>query len=628
MRKSKRTRLTLIMLCTLVCSIILPSLVTPVSAGPLSNFYESPIPYWDDHSGDAVSVTWSGTNQTIILAGGDASSNLSIGVPVLREESQQVVVMMSVANLSSTVRFQLSDDGTASGQYVDVNGTHVTFRGGSYGNVTDEVVLDFFCWDVHNRFWIQAYNDTGLIARWESWYGLAGNNWFNMTSTNFNGTLELFYLEGDTDYRTLHNVPTWIRTGSAGSGVEQTASMCMVTSTDSDINHDATYTIDMPYFAYLRTEQYFDASASGAGDADAGTLYDPQGFRLEFRKYNSSGDEDIYIQFVVQLYGDTVSGSIKVWSNITIEVDGEAWGLDVNMNSNTIADNDGSTMHVGIWRTLNDQVGVMWSSDTYIYELDGVDHSTDVAEHTTWVSDESWSDWSNCTLTLKYDVWHDIVGSYDLFEYFSYEQWEADIYHDSGVAQPHFSTVWWTSSGNQWSDFTAPFYSEEDAYTEPWNPWQWLVDSLSFWFETIGGVIAGALIAIPMLGGAMVATIINLFVPGGGPAFFGVLTDIGVAIGGIFGIIPFLFDVFGMIIGHVTFWINWLFTYIITAENMVWIGLTLVAIPIIIARVRGPDAAVGFVMTWYVGTVIALFKAVYTIIMGVLNLIAGFLPGT
>jgi hypothetical protein len=640
--KLKRPVVTLALLCALVTPSLLFALVVPVSAGPLSNFYESPIPYWDDHSGDAVSVCWSGTNQTITLAGGDASSNLSIGVPVMRGDSQRIAVMMSVANLSSTVRFDFSDDGVATGQYADVNGTHVVFRDGSDGDLTDEVVLDFFVWDSRNRFWIQAYDDSGIIARWDSWYGLAGNSWFNMTSSNFNGTLELFYLEGDTDYRTIYTVPEW-EVDVVDSSTDVTVSP-MGVSADITSMDDAFYygfNLSVPYWNYLRTrtslvvigdQGYPDANVWEVGSAVFLYLYLLNGspayhvmYLVEYEYYYNVATES------------KVSCILWVYDVLNDEYIYIVWGVDD-------VDDDGVVgldyeFQFAAWRTQEDHLGVYVESP-YADMTDSPGNMTEANEFvwTSEVNDASNGydiDWSGVELEIVH-YGQAAERGYQMYQLVM-PQFEYSYFRDAGVVQPHFSSVWWSGDGSGWGGQYVVI--EEDVYNlhgtdqdatdiDPFDPWRWLVDTLSAVFGSIFGVFTGVLIAIPMLGAGLVALIINLFVPGGGPAFFGVLTDIGVGIGGIFGLVSFLFDLFGMIIGHVTFWVNWFFTYILTAENMLWIGLGLLAIPILIARMWGVEAAVDFVKTYYVGGVIAIFKAVYTIIMGVLNLIAGFLPGT
>jgi Na+/phosphate symporter len=444
---------------------------------------------------------------------------------------------------------------------------------------------------------------------------------------------------------TYHSRPQWEKIGSSDSGVNQSLfSLWRAWDWgDYEVEHDVKYTIDLEYFAYLRTEwiHWCDPWDSGP----FAESWFRQNLTVDFYYANDSIRYRVFFQ-VQKNYNVSVDERATIGSLYVYEYDGGGTRSVLLNGSGATSYEDFWLPFFGksaVWRTQENQFGVMVKDDDLAIWTYGTPAgmSSNEENESVWVSDGVLDNF-DVTVTLGYRVYQTEADDRSelmmSFPYFEYDYWRA-----SGVVQPHFSSVWWTGdSGGRWSDYTPPFYSEEDAYTNdtdnrPW--WEILGGNIIGGLQGFGQAIinigpsiveflTGALLAIPMLGAAVVAGVINLFVPGGGTAMFGVVFDLGAGLVSIFGIVPFLLDLFGMIIGHVTFWVNWFFTYILTAENMLWIGLFLLLIPMVILNTSGKEAAFDFVKTYYVGAVVFILVTTYKLAMAVLNLIAGFLPGT
>jgi len=130
-----------------------------------------------------------------------ALGDLDISVPVMPQSIQSVELMGNFSALNSTVRFEMYDNDTASGLFCDVNSTHVTFPNDDYALFTNIARINFSLDEerILFRIYVFAQNLT-LINSYADYTGLANKDYIRMTSTVFNGTYELWYLQGDIGY--------------------------------------------------------------------------------------------------------------------------------------------------------------------------------------------------------------------------------------------------------------------------------------------------------------------------------------------------------------------------------------------------------------------------------------------
>ena len=126
---------------------------------------------------------------------------LDVGVPLEIGITQSIECMGNFSALNSTVRFQMYDNDTASDLWCDVNSTHVTFPNDDYALFTNIARINFSLDEerILFRIYVFAQNMT-LINFYSDYVGLANKDYIRMTSTAFNGTYELWYLQGDIGY--------------------------------------------------------------------------------------------------------------------------------------------------------------------------------------------------------------------------------------------------------------------------------------------------------------------------------------------------------------------------------------------------------------------------------------------
>ena len=131
----------------------------------------------------------------------DGLGVLDVSVPVTPQSIQSIEFMGNFSALNSTVRFQMYDNTTASDLWCDVNSTHVTFPNDDYALFTNIARINFSLDEerILFRIYVFAQNMT-LINSYADYTGLANKDYIRMTSTAFNGTYELWYLQGDIGY--------------------------------------------------------------------------------------------------------------------------------------------------------------------------------------------------------------------------------------------------------------------------------------------------------------------------------------------------------------------------------------------------------------------------------------------
>ena len=129
------------------------------------------------------------------------AGELDIAVPVTPQSIQSIELMGNFSALDSTVRFEMYDNSTASGLWCDVNSTHVTFPDASYAQFTNVARINFSLDEEQILFRIYVYaQNTTLINSYSDYVGLANKDYMRMSDSAFNGSFELWYLQGDVGY--------------------------------------------------------------------------------------------------------------------------------------------------------------------------------------------------------------------------------------------------------------------------------------------------------------------------------------------------------------------------------------------------------------------------------------------
>jgi hypothetical protein len=125
------------------------------------------------------------------------TGELDIAVPLEKDATQNIETMGNFSALNSTVRFQMYE----SGLWCDVNSTQVTFPDDTYAKFNDFARLNFSLNEEISIFtiYVSAQNMT-LINHYSDYVGLANKDYLRMNDSVFEGSFQLWYLQGDVGY--------------------------------------------------------------------------------------------------------------------------------------------------------------------------------------------------------------------------------------------------------------------------------------------------------------------------------------------------------------------------------------------------------------------------------------------
>ncbi len=198
------------------------------------------------------------------------TGDLDIGVPINRQDTQSIELYMNTTTLNSEVQIGFFNDATTNNVYCSVNSTHVNFPsdgylGRTYIETSGLTTLVFIMTNEQKTGTILvADDDDYILDSWEDEYTLTGNNLLRFTNPAFNGSFILYYLNGDTNYTLVRNTPEWTKTGTQDPDVTQHQQGMYVEQNNQEIDHDITYSVDLPYLGYLSTEFFFGQDMDGA----------------------------------------------------------------------------------------------------------------------------------------------------------------------------------------------------------------------------------------------------------------------------------------------------------------------------------------------------------------------------
>lgn len=388
-------------------------------------------------------------------------SVLALSVPLLRYDLQTYDMMINVTSLNSTVELRFCDyDYGDSGFYLTFSGSVVTLSDLGTSSVPDDGLLDirFILDNAYRRFTVSVFQSNGvLLDRHVSRLYNTYNRWFNISSSSYDGLMTWYYLTGDVDYSTLYTGNDWeMILDSSDDGVYQGLyGMEVIEVDNTDMTHHVTYAKNFYNFQYMRTEQVLSyIPTQGGGDYAQDSV-----FICTFVLYNLDGTECFRVEFSIDLYGDTVSGSVDINSDVTIEWDGDEVGPFIEQDDDSLGANQYSVTQIMVWRDLSDCVGVGFTSDTYLYQLSNVSGSRSLEDFTIWTSPEPVGYWGNSSVELDYDYHQENAGGAEQYLSFNYNAFEYSELVNTGVAQPHFSSTFWDAVGAGWNYLWDSFWT-------------------------------------------------------------------------------------------------------------------------------------------------------------------------
>lgn len=592
---------------------------------------------------------------------------MSARVPIDRADTQELEFMSNVSLLDSSVKCEFWDNYTASGFYANVSSSYIYFpddgmNGYSYAAVPDDGVvrIRFRLDDYHKTYRLYVYDVSyTLINMYVEYMGRAYNNWFNMTGNDFNGTLTMYYMQGDVNYRNVINPPTWTRTGSSDSDVTQGLFESYV-DTSNAVDHDLVYSTELPYFGYLRTQfEYYHVVDTGTGANMTWML------KVDFD--NSDAYAFFWLKFC-PAHGITPA---YLRTNVTV-ADEDGTVVYQETTAHTTGDwyfeEFDSVGKVMLWRSTEDHLGMMNWGNFYDNQslFNGAlnENNQWIGDNeTTFVTEDPIEDW-DVTLSLHYLIENE--NSNDVFVDFQYKYFEYDYYQPGGIVQPHFSSTFYEFGRSPYATYVnGDNWINVDAYDNPppddAEPGDMAADEPDI-FTQIANAIGGGIGAIGNLLGGIGATIggvIGTALSGLGDAIVtGFVASMGVValmwgtvldvispglgtsvVGGISSAATAIINSFSLIVTFITYTgaafnagldlVSKIFVLIVHYWPLIALGLF--AWPLM-AFTQGLKTKNWYpfqrVIGIYFGVALMIAKAFFTIGTTILNVIGNFIPFT
>ncbi len=592
---------------------------------------------------------------------------LNIGIPLLEQDIQTVSLYMDTTHLDSEITLELYADTTASGTSCTLNDTHVTFD--SSGFIGTTVQTDGWTKLTFNNYQeiataeiVVSDNSSVIQDYWIDEYTFTGVNWLKLSDTSFNGSFTLMYINGDTNYTTFYETKVWNKTtDSPDSDIDQGLYHLEVNDPDDvQIDHQVVYEKEFAYLQYFRVEQQLNYDPVQGGGDYAQTTYFNCSITIDYL----NGTENFFVAFEVNLLGDTVAAGVDINSDVTIRFNGDSYGPSINQDDDSIAANQYSRTQIMVWRTFDDYVGVGFTSDTYLYQLDSESTIRTLEDFTIWTSPEPIDYWGSCTVALDYDYYAEAVGGAQQDLSFYYDAFEYEYYLDEGVAQPHFSSTFWDNTGRAWH-IGSQFDEANGGTLATWDSWEEIPvndtiieEPKSIWetlleiFSNVGAHLqsfAGGITVVANFAWTGFVTVIlgavnlfasaaegilNVIAPGAGTGVTSAISSLLGSIAGIFSLIGSFFGLLGYFMTFVAGGLAWANTYIFTTQMGLLIGLALILLPLMALlgnNIMGKGTGYQGAMAWllvYVGLGMSILSLGWRLISGILNIISGFIPFT
>lgn len=605
-----------------------------------------------------------------------ANVDLDIGVPVEIKDNQEIKIQYDNSQLGDNVTVQMYflNDGVSSGYVLNVTSTGISCQGTTY-NYSGYIISEFFINSVDTFYRLKSYGQNGTyLGTYDSYGSIVANDEFRIQSTNFTGRLTLHSISGTTDYAVARSWPENYVWETVEEDTDEDVAISLygmkTLDDDDDIDADATYRKQFNYFSFIRLLQDWICLP----DDGTGEYTHDYECVFHWRLWYPNGTERVSIKFTWTFGGDTIGvGGSWMDSAIAISVDGVDQGYTVGMNDDTITNNGEGNSHIGIWRTLENHVGVMWSSDCYMYTLDGEDDPfDDIENHKTWISAVAIDDWENSTIDISYEVDQQITGDAVVYCDFGFKGVEYHEYYDNGIPEPHFSSTLWeffgdvfTTTGQIIGNVAEMIYNQSIWNNDSWisqntildeifaadtvnatDPWTFLttfvgsmgnsfafaisplITMLNAYFETLPEDFLSEILGISGFDFNLQNVMMNTIVSAFGEDFVALFMTLDLSVQGIGTMIAsfasflvYFIDVGNYVVSFIPYYLN------IIANNLELVYITLWALPVI-GLIFGGKKGFMFVLNgyWYVFT--GFFNACWRLFFDVTNTVGNWFPLT
>ena len=154
------------------------------------------------YSNDIPSTTSSGNYSTYVddVAIRSGLGNLDIGIPITTQDQQTVELYVNSTFLTSEVRLEIYDDTEALGTYCVFNSSYVIFPDDNYAQTDGLSRIEFSLNNERNTGTITVYAENSTLINQYETSILSGTNLLRMIDSVFNGSIILYYLNGDAAY--------------------------------------------------------------------------------------------------------------------------------------------------------------------------------------------------------------------------------------------------------------------------------------------------------------------------------------------------------------------------------------------------------------------------------------------
>ncbi len=586
---------------------------------------------------------------------------LDLNIPINKQDSQQVSLYINSTELNSEVTLELYANTTTTGTSCTVNDTYVTFN--DAGLIGTTVQTDGWSRITFNNYQeiaiseiIVADENMQSLDYWTNYYTFTGVNWLKLSDAAFNGSIQLLYVNGDTNYTIVWAQAEWVKSGTHDTQFDQYILGFNATEDGSALNHDVSYEATLPYLSFLRTEfVYWDMFAPGAAGVDGWSEW----------KITINIDDNWSVEYgmnhTMTIGVDDYYAFVTVYNNAGIK-----FGL-MNELFTPLTYNKSSIGKLMFWRTQEDQIGLMvWGFDEYFnlftgsYYWDNIASSWEYSagqNETTWISDEQIEDWSNTTVTIHYyyedEALNNILDVFFQFNYFEYGYWS-----DTGLVQPHFSSTWFMGWRVGPENNNPPVNWDIDSYVAPepeptLTPFEQGLQDMGNLFGIIGRDIAAwfsggitlvanvawtGMITAVTTGMNILAAVwegaINFLWAGAGTAMINLFSGIVNTIGGLGSLVVTFFEILAVILVYVGYGLAWADTYLFTPDVALMIGGILIILPMMALsgnNFMGKGTGTSGALAWlviYTGILMSILSLGWRLVMGIINTVANFIPFT
>ncbi len=358
-------------------------------------------------------------------------SILDVNIPIEQYKNIQISTMIDTINIHSNISLTFKGD-------LDSNFI-VKYCGENSFLYFDALEYDASGYDLLRfyfdfKYSINSYKviikdeEINTLTTFQKYTGVYKlNNMFNLYSNNFNESFNIYYIDGNTDYRS-----DWKREiDNQDSNVQQYDFSAYVASTE-DISHYSQRSLFVSGFQFYRAEMNFYSSAEDYDYALGDRVDIIQ--RINFTFYYPNGTKLYKVVFFInctsgpswQRYHADVyvyKNDIKIWNCPYSEI-----MIPLLVDYNLIISK------VAVWRTQENYLAVKVNGDMN-YAL-----GNNKFNWTYWYSQEKIINYQ-CLITFEYSI-----NTLQIDEYIaSLDNSVVEYYYNAldGCVEPHFSTTWW-----------------------------------------------------------------------------------------------------------------------------------------------------------------------------------------